>query len=244
MKESIDATRLGANRTGMQASPLQSERMNDVVQPVTAEAAQSRTLVDARLDYIRDADPLGSVPPPAKGKGKLKSAAAMKGDRLPAFIDKLAERLAFERGGTRLYDGVIAKFLAHGDELNGVSIDEVEEIRDDETNHAALIRTCIVQLGGDPTAQTPSADLVGVETAGLLQAVTDPRTTLAQTLHAALAAELVDGAGWDNLIALAESVDQNDMAERFRTARTQETEHLARVQGWYDALTLQTTRVM
>ena len=74
--------------------------------------------------------------------------------------------------------------------------------------------------------------------------MTDPRTTLAQSLHAALGAELIDGAGWENLIALAESMKQQDMAERFRVARVQEAEHLAKVQRWYDALTLETAQVM
>jgi rubrerythrin len=245
MKESIDATRLGRNRTGLLASPECSERMNDMVQPVTAEAAGPHVLEDARLDYIREADPLGSVPPPPTLKGKVKSAAKMmKGDRPQAFIDKLAERLAFERGGTRLYDGILAKFIAHRQELPDVELSELEEIRNQEASHAALIRTCIEQLGADPTAQTPCADLVGVETSGFIQAVSDPRTTLAQSLHAALAAELIDGAGWDNLIALAEGMGQTDMAKRFRIAREQEAEHLIKVQRWYDSLTLQTAHTM
>ena len=47
---------------------------------------------------------------------------------------------------------------------------------------------------------------------GLLQAASDPRTTLAQTLHAALAAELIDGAGWENLILMAQNMGHDDMA--------------------------------
>lgn len=47
--------------------------------------------------------------------------------------------------------------------------------------------------------------LVGVATSGFLQAASAPRTTLVQTLQIALAVELVDGAGWKSLIALAEA---------------------------------------
>jgi rubrerythrin len=245
MQESTDGTRTGANRTGQQTSPRLSEEMNDSLQPVQAEAADASVLQEARLQFIRTADTLGSVPPPATAKGVMKTGAKMlKGNRPQVFIDKLAERLAYERGGTRLYDAVIAKFVAYQDELDGVSVNELIEIRDEEAGHAALIRTCLEQLGADPTAQTPCADLVGVATSGFLQAASDPRTTLVQTLQIALAAELVDGAGWEGLIALAESMDQDDMAERFRNALDRETEHLAKVRRWYDALTLETVELM
>lgn len=245
MQESIDGTRTGLNRTGQQTSPLLSKEMNDSVQPVEATAANASVLLEARLEFIRTADTLGSVPPPATAKGVLKTGAKMlAGGRPQAFIDKLAERLAYERAGTRLYDAVIAKFVAHQEELDGVSVGELMEIREEEASHAALIRTCLEQLGADPTAQTPCADLVGVATSGFLQAASDPRTTLVQTLQIALAAELVDGAGWESLIALAESMGQDDMAERFANALDRETEHLAKVRRWYDALTLETAELM
>jgi ferritin-like metal-binding protein YciE len=238
MPDSIQATQIGHNRTGLQTSPLSAE-MIDGVQPVTAEAAEASALTEVRLQYIREADPLGSAPPPPTAKGVAKSAAKMlKGERPQAFIDKLAERLAYERGGTRLYDAVIAKFIAHQDELQDASLQELTEIRDEEASHATLIRTCIEQLGADPTAQTPGADLVGVATSGFLQAATDPRTTLVQTLQVALAAELVDVASWQTLIAMAESMGQDGMVERFRKALENENEHVSKVRGWYEGLTL------
>ena len=123
---------------------------------------------------------------------------------------------------------MIAKFTAHEGELQSASLQDVIEIRDEEASHAALLRTCIEQLGADPTAQTPSADLVGVATAGFLQAAADPRTTLAQTLQVALAAELVDVASWEMLISMAEAVGRaaRDMADQFRGALERENEHL------------------
>lgn len=239
MQDSREATEIGRNRTGLQSSPQLSKEMNDVVQPVSAETAAAPPFNEVRLLYIREADPLGSIPPPITVKGAVKTAAKLlKGERPQAFIDKLAERLAYERGGTRLYDAVIAKFMAHGGELPSASLQEVIEIRDEEASHAALIRTCIEQLGADPTAQTPSADLVGVATAGFLQAAADPRTTLAQTLQVALAAELVDVASWEMLISMAERMGQDGMAERFRKALDREAEHVAKVRGWCESLSL------
>ena len=239
MQDSTDATDIGRNRTGVQTSPQLSKEMNDLVQPVSAETADASPLNEVRLLYIREADPLGSIPPPATIKGAVKTAAKLlQGERPQAFIDKLAERLAYERSGTRLYDAVIAKFMAHEGELQNASLQEVSEIRNEEASHAALIRTCLEQLGADPTAQTPSADLVGVATAGFLQAAADPRTTLAQTLQVALAAELVDVASWEMLISMAEQMGQDGMVERFRRALEHETEHVAKVRGWCESLTL------
>ena len=245
MPENIEPTRLGTNRTGLQMSPVHSEEMLDSMEAVEDAEITGDSLLAVRLDYIAQADPLGTVPAPGTLKGMAKSSAKMlTGHRPQAFIDKLAERLAFERGGTRLYDAVIAKFEAHADELDGVTRADVLEIRNAEAAHANLVSRCIESLGADPTAQTPCADLVGVETMGLLQAASDPRTTLAQTLHAALAAELIDNAGWENLIELAVKMGNASMADEFRAALAEEQQHLAKVTAWYRALTLETAELL
>ena len=245
MQESIDPTRLGPNQTGMLTHPKQSKELEQIIDTLPINDQDAAAIAETRMSYIEEAEPLGSVPPPATMKGKAKSGKQMlSGNRPQAFVDKLAERLAFERGGTRLYDALLAKFNVFGDELKGVSEGELLEIRNEEAAHALLIKECIEQLGADPTAQTPCADLVGVESAGLLQAVTDPRTTLAQSLHAALAAELIDNAGWETLIAMAEEMGQKKMAERFREALREEGEHLDNVRRWYHALTLESANLV
>src|SRR5688500_19515573 len=110
MQESIDATRLGANRTGMQSSPVLSKEMLDNTELQIPESMDPQPLAETRAEYIREADPLGSVPPPATVKGMAKSGLKMMtGNRPQAFVDKLAERLAYERGGTRLYDAEIGR---------------------------------------------------------------------------------------------------------------------------------------
>jgi hypothetical protein len=95
-------------------------------------------------------------------------------------------------------------------------------------------------MGGDPTSQTPSADIVGIETMGLVQAVTDPRTSFADSLHAVLIAEMTDVAGWELLISLVESLGETDMVSRFSTALEEENEHLANVKYWHQQLTIGT----
>lgn len=238
MSESTAASQLGMNRTGLQMSPRLSREMTENIDETLADT-NGMEIAETRREYILAADDLGSVPPPATVKGVLKSGAGMlTGSRPHILIDKISERLAFERGGARLYDAVIAKFRVHGDELTGATLMELQRIRDQEVEHAALLKDALETLGADPTALTPCADLVGVESAGLLQAASDPRTNLAQTLHAALAAELIDGAGWELLAELAQDAGQADLAEQFTAASGQEAEHLRLVEGWYRALSI------
>jgi len=252
MPESTEATRLGINRTGLQMSPRHSKEMletEDLLDDGTSGAqmppGDDQALSLARQEYIAAADPIGSVPPPATLKGAAKSGAKMLTGRRPqVFIDKLAERLAFERGGTRLYDAVCAKAIAPTGDLNKVDVEELLEIRDSEARHALLIKECLETLGADPTAQTPCADLAGVESMGLIQAASDPRTSLAQTLHAALAAELIDNEGWEGLIVMAMEMGHDDMARRFERALNEEREHLTKVRNWYRQLNMEASEFM
>ena len=124
------------------------------------------------------------------------------------------------------------------------SIERLEEIRQQEAAHAMLLDEALRKLGADPTAQTPCADLVGVQSMGLLQSVADPRTSLAQTLSSALAAELIDVAGWDVLSQLARSVGQEDLATRFDQALAQENEHLYSIRGWYQTMVMEESKLV
>jgi len=91
-------------------------------------------------------------------------------------------------------------------------------------------------LGGDPTAQTPCADATATASMGIMQVVTDPRTTLAQSLNAMLIAELADNAGWELLIALAQEAGKTEIAELFEDAMAEEQEHLVTIKSWLTAL--------
>ena len=61
---------------------------------------------------------------------------------------------------------------------------------------------------------------------GLVQILNDPRTSVAQCLHAIQMAELADHEGWEFLIHLAREMGQTDMAEKFQTALMEEAQHL------------------
>jgi rubrerythrin len=120
----------------------------------------------------------------------------------------------------------------------------LEEIHNEEARHADLLRAAIESLGADPTAQTPCADLTGVQSLGLVQAINDPRTTIAQSVHTILIAELADNAGWELLIRLAEDMGHTKIAQQFQEALLAEERHLVTVKGWMEQLTLGEAKVL
>ncbi len=236
--------RMGSNRTGVQMSPLDARRMHEQhgeVAPVALQSPGAAASADMRARYIVDAAPLGSVPPPGSVKGVLNTGVAMiSGNSPQLLLDKLGERLASERTATRICDALITKVRAtqgDGDEAL-LPLDMLLTMREQEAGHFALVARCIEDLGGDSTAQTPGADLAGVEATGLLQAVSDPRTTVVQSLHALLISELADNNGWEMLVALAAAHRHTAMLREFERALDRERAHLQTVRAWFERHTL------
>jgi rubrerythrin len=224
---------MGKNRTGAGTSPIDSK---DVAESATEGApfadGDGAEIAGMRADYVRIAEPIGSVPPPTTLKGAVKTAGqAITGKNPTVLIDLLSERLAFERTGTRLYEAIIAKIEASEDR-GDVDLAQVRRFHDEEHEHVALVTAAIERLGGDPTVQTPMADLDGVAAMGILQIITDPRTSVLQSLHALHIAELADNDGWVMLIDLAERMGHEEMARSFDRALADEREHLAHVRRW------------
>ena len=225
--------RMGMNRTGIQMSPADAKAMQEMA-PDVPELEGEAALATVRAPYIAEADALGSVPLPGTLRGAISTGSTLlKGESPQLLIDKLGERLAFERTGTRLYDALISKCGVLLDDTISMTMDDLRRIRNDEARHMALVADAVDTLGGDPTSVTPSADLAGVESMGLVQVINDPRTTIAQCLHAILTAELSDRAGWETLIALADAQDLDELVTQFSDALDTEREHLAMVETWY-----------
>ena len=224
---------IGANRTGLDMAPKSRDTLIDFAR---REAGRAPTEVEAWKDlhkaYGLDADRVGTVPPPARLKGVVSTAKqALKGNKPQVLIDKLGERLAYERTGVRLYEALLMKL---GTASSGPMIDAaaVARIRDDELSHFQLVGKFLVEIGADPTAVTPCADVSGVAASGHLQVLTDPRTTVSQALGSILAVELADNASWELLVELATAVGREDMAKAFTVALETEQRHLEMVRGW------------
>jgi len=225
------------NRTGIATSPLLTKDMikgtSEFPPPTLGD---ERAISDERVSYARGSEPVGSVPPPVTGKGMVKSAGtALKGESPTQLIDKLGERLAFERTGTRLYEALLSKHDALGSFDGGPSRADIQEIIAEEHSHFALLGDVLAELGADPTVMTPSADLQATMSKGLLDVMTDPRTTLPQCLEAALVAELADNDCWMALQELAMNAGQQQLATAFAAALAAEEKHLLSVRGWIAA---------
>ena len=235
---------LGQNRTGVQMSPKDTKKMLEPAQGARLTPGDTSAAEQLRAEYISKAGPVGSVPMPGSATGMAKAGVkALTGKRAQALVDRLGERLAFERSGTRLYEAMLVKCRASGAEGQQY-VQRLEEICADELEHFHLLSECMEQLGCDPTAQTPAADIAGIESSGLMQVVTDPMASVVQSLHSILVAELVDNEAWDDLISLAEEVGQQDMAQKFMDARDEERQHLSTLRQWYQQATLQEARLL
>lgn len=230
-------TDIGSNRTGIKASPIDSKRTIEGAKTTTPfSATDSDVLAAERRSWADESDPVGTMPPPASLGGAVKTGVELlRGHKPNVFLDKLGERAAYERTGTRLWEALMVKIEAADVHEGGPTIEDAEQIRADEVRHFALVRDAIASLGGDPTAMTPCADVSGVMGMGLVQVLTDPRTTLTQCLDAMLVAELTDTEAWLHLADLADALGHDELAERFRVAFHEEEQHLVRVRAWITA---------
>ena len=257
----MQATVPGMNRTGAAVASEGTQAMtraaNELTPPMQIDTAAS----DAqRIVYINEAAAVGSIPPPASLKGVVKNGVARLKESNPSiFLDKMGERIAYERSGTRLYDALITKYQAVSMMEGGMlpTVEELaakggpvvispvaredaggtlERIRAEELQHFRLLCDAMQKLGGDPTAQTPCADVIGTASMGFMQVLTDPRTTLAQCLNTMLAVELTDNAAWELLIQLADDAGETELSGQFLAALSQEQQHLAIVKEWVTTL--------
>ena len=223
---------VGHNRTGVALSPADARLAAEFARLGTPTSTGGlRPIAGERLLHAQSAAPIGSMPPPT-----TRGTTAGAGARPTLFLDLCGERLAFERTGVRLYQAVIDKLPAFAD--GRVGLDELRAFQGEELRHVELLRRTIDELGGDATALTPGADVMGVATGGLVQVVSDPRTDVGEMLGALVAVELLDNDAWELLITLARRLEREATAVAFRRAAEEEQQHLMRVRGWLTAVTL------
>jgi len=229
---------MGMNRTGIDTSPEQFQELLQGLEEFPPMIGDQDTLGVSRAAYIREADPIGTVPPPGTVKRVVKEGMQkVMGRNAAVLIDALGGRLAFERTGTRLYDAFLEKCEVRSEEAATLPLDRLRQFREEEAAHMEMVWDALRQLGADPTCVTPMADVNGVASVGVMQLLADPRTSIAQSLHAIHIAELVDNDGWQQLVKLALTLGQNAMAEQFRRAMAEEDQHLTVIRQLAEQLT-------
>ncbi len=232
-------TNLGINKTGVLTSIQEALKTKKGAESLTTPPpGDSSLLGENRVLYMQEGDPVGSVPVPMTVKGLLSSAQEkiLMGNHV--FMDKLGERIAFERTGTRLYEALISKYQGTSNQEGLPDLITIEQFYMEELKHFNMAAEIMMKLGGDPTAMTPSADIAGVAGMGWVQVINDPRTTFLQSLETILQAELVDNACWETLIELAAHLGLKEAVDEFTLALQEESVHLTTVKQWVKELNL------
>ena len=225
---------LGGNVTGIGSSSARADEMQRGMEHYPPTSVGTREGAGkVRVQYAKEGHPVGSIPKPVEVKDKIKSALGAGAP--PSLMDKLGQRLAFERTGTRLYEALISKHEAYGSFDGGPDRNQLLVILNEEHRHFTEVEQHIVLLGGDPTAVTPSANLAAVATEGVLKLVADPRTTLLQSLEAILIAELVDNDSWRMLCEAANQHGVAELVSLCEQAQITEQRHLELVRSWIAA---------
>ena len=216
--------RIGNNRTGLSSSP-DRQRMLDVpseLGPTSRGSAEE--IVHVRNRYAREGGPPGTMPREPRVAREL----------LP-LLDLMGARLAFERGGVRLYEALIAKLDVLGGFSGGPERRDLVRIKDQEHAHVYMLESMITELGGDPTVVTPCANREIVASRGVIDILVDPRTSLLDGIEAITLAELNDHEQWVGLVEVARDMNRENLARGFIEAQRTEDDHLSKVRTWVSA---------
>lgn len=236
-----NSTQMGLNRTGTDMAPLLTKEMVSGTGMFKIGPINYDDMAAIRSSYIRLNTPVGSVPVPGTFKGVLTSGKEkLTGHNPEVLINKLGERLAFERTGVRMYEALITKCenSDSGDGQRIVDISLLKQFQEEEAEHFLMIREAMESMGADSTAQTPDADYAGLSSLGIIKVLTEPRTSISQSLNAILAAEMADGAGWELLVDLCSEMGLPNLSSEFTRALEQEEKHLLQIKTWLRQLTM------
>jgi bacterioferritin (cytochrome b1) len=143
------------------------------------------------------------------------------------ILDLLSGRLAFERTSVKLYDNVIQKIERSADPRYQPLLGELRKIRNEEWAHEEWLEAQIRSLGGTAHETTEMSQLETEEAMGVRNVIVDGHQKVLHLVHALLAAELSDNAGWDLLVKLANDSGDREAKFAFMKRQLEEVKHLA-----------------
>ena len=152
----------------------------------------------------------------------MKQLAAKNRDKV---IDLLNERLTFERSGVKLYDAIVKNMEASSHPDVARMLPAMKDHAAQEKEHEEWLEKQIRALGGDAHGKTEMSELITLESSGVEKLVTGDQNLVHQ-MHGLLTAELIDNAGWELLLELADDADDADARREFRKRLHEEEEHL------------------
>src|SRR5690606_22458850 len=106
---------LAINRTGIYVSPVDGPAVVEGARDAPSSPGSAHDLAAVRKQYTREVNLVGHMPAPASLQVVVDAGAAVnRRRRVNILLDKLGERLAFERSGVRLVDALLAKLEVQG----------------------------------------------------------------------------------------------------------------------------------
>jgi hypothetical protein len=142
-------------------------------------------------------------------------------------VDLLCERLAFERSTVKLYDRILEALGGAPDASMRDLRATMAKHRQEEDEIASWLEGRIRELGGGEGADTDLARLATREARGIEEVAANDAADLTHLLHALLAVEGVDVAGWDLLVELADAAGDARAKRELERCQRREAEHLA-----------------
>jgi ferritin-like metal-binding protein YciE len=155
-------------------------------------------------------------------------------------IDLLCERLAFERSTVKLYDRILEALRGAADASTRDLHATMQKHRQEEDDIAGWLEGRIRELGGDAGVQTDLARLATREAQGIEEVAANDAADVTHLLHALLAVEGVDNAGWELLVDLANAAGDDRAKRELERRHRQETQHLAFVRHAIERLAIGT----
>jgi rubrerythrin len=140
-------------------------------------------------------------------------------------MDYLTERLTFERAAVKLYDTILHHLRGSNEPWTNRIVGQVEKYRNQEKEHEEWLEAQIRALGGTAHEKTDMGSVIERESRGLLD-VASTDVQLPHIFHALLTAELMDNAGWEILLELADRADDDEARQAFRKRLHEEQDHL------------------
>ncbi|TVP57781.1 MAG: ferritin-like domain-containing protein [Halomonadaceae bacterium] len=231
----------GIQQSGMQVLPL--------VMPVVVQGSPLAALGPTPYDRLENIHYQPVTQDVAAGPAPLTDAFTgiltageekVQSHNCALLLNKLCQRLAFERAGVRLYEALILKCEAAREKGAHpvLSIQKLRQFRDEELAHFLLLKRAMVSLGADPSTLPGEADTGAQASLGVQRVLNEPRSSVLQCLEAILTTELTDNAAWCLLKELCLNMGLKDLADEFTDALAQEEVHAAIIAEWVRLMTM------
>lgn len=156
------------------------------------------------------------------------------GRELKLLLEKLGEKLAYDRAFCRLYESFLKKrstsFLRNI-RVKGLELKTFERHVAMKAAHYEILQDAFLNLGGDPEAIVPSEDLSTIAKLGIVSIFVDPRANMRSILHSVRIVELTGKSTTLYLTRLAYAAGLDDLAMDLEQAVEENEESLSLFPG-------------